>query len=94
MVIMFQYKALLIALCLNPIALRATRTLWRFGHFKCNRVKEHGYKFIFFQPFLQRDKTFMTSCLLPSWIAQAFQNESTLEGKNLLLKEQILSFKS
>ena len=35
----------------------------------------------------------MTSCLTP-WREKPFQKGSTLEGKNLLLEEQILSYKS
>ena len=26
--------------CVNPIALRMAKTLWSFGPFECNRVKE------------------------------------------------------
>ena len=46
-----------------------------------------------FPPFLQRETTFVTSYLLPrGW--SPFKRGSTLKGKNLLLLEQILSFKS
>ena len=44
-------------------------------------------------PSLQRGKTFVASSIFP-WKTNSFQNGSTLKGKNLLLLEQILSFKS
>ena len=40
-----------------------------------------------------RGATSMTSCL-PSWRMKPFPNGATLKGKNLFLREQILSFKS
>ena len=46
---------------------------------------------VFFLPFFNMIS--VTSCLLP-WAKNSFQNEVTLKGKNLLLQEQVLSFKS
>ena len=48
---------------------------------------------MFFPQFLQMGTTFQISYLLP-WQTKLFQKGSTLKGKNLLLKEQIHSFKS
>ena len=38
--------------------------------------------------FLQREISFMTSCLL-SKVMKSFQNGATLKGKNFLLEEKI-----
>ena len=46
-----------------------------------------------FQPVLQRATTLTTSCLLPG-TTYPYKMGSTLKRKNLLLQEQILSFKS
>ena len=57
------------------------------GHFKVN-----GYTFMFEHHFT-KGSNFVTSCLLP-WRRNPSKLGFTLKGKNLLLEEQILSFKS
>ena len=49
--------------------------------------------FLPFQSKLQRDTNLVTICL-HCWLEKTSKKASTLEGKNLLLEEQILSFKS
>ena len=44
-----------------------------------------------FLPVLQREITFVTTCLLPK-TAKPFQNDSAIKGKNLLQREQMLYF--
>ena len=46
------------------------------------------------KPTNQPKITCMNSCSLLLWVSKLFDLGSTLKGKNLLLQEQILSFKS
>ena len=56
----------------------------------CSNIRQMGTP-LCFPPFLQRVTTFVS--LLP-WVTKSFKMGSSLQGKNLLLEEQILSIKS
>ena len=66
--------------------------LWLFISYWRSALKVYGYTSIF-SAILQKGTFFMTSYLLLKRV-KLFQKVSTLAGKNLLLAEQILFFKS
>ena len=58
----------------------------------CKEIEGVWVHLIFFLPSIQKGTTFVTSCLLPG-MKKSLKKGSAIKGKNLLLEEQILSFK-